>query len=213
MSFKLTIDEGEFLTKLVRQAIVTYLDTSKTIVTPRSTPMKLREKGGVFVTLNKIANGNDELRGCIGFPQPDLPLIDATINAAISAAVHDPRFPPVTSQELKNIKVEVSILTPPKLIEVENQKDYIKEIKIGQCGLIVERGWFKGLLLPQVSVEWKWDVEEFLANCCIKAGLSPDMWLIKGTKIYKFSCIIARELAPNGPVTIVDMQNDDPSKI
>ncbi len=207
MSFVLTPDEGKFLTKLARQAITTYLDKGRRIATLPDTAAKLREKHGVFITLNKITEGKEELRGCIGYPMPELPLTDATINAAISAAVNDPRFPHVTSQELKEIVLEVSVLTHPKLIEVNDPKDYLREIKIGQDGLIVERGLFKGLLLPQVPVEWKWDAEDFLANCCMKAGLSPDTWLIKGTKIYKFSCIIAKELSPKGLVKIIDMRD------
>lgn len=209
MSFELTLDEGKFLTKLARQAIATYLGKGRKMSAPPGTPTKLREKCGVFVTLNKIVEGKEELRGCIGFPLPELPLVDATIDAAVSAAVNDPRFPSVTSQELKDIVLEVSVLTPPKLIEVNDPKGYIEEVKVGQDGLIVERGWCRGLLLPQVPTEWKWDTEEFLANCCMKAGLTPDTWLVKGTKIYKFSCIIARELSPNGMVKIIDMRKGD----
>lgn len=209
MSFELTLDEGKFLAKLARQAIATYLDKGRKIAAPPDTPAKLRDRCGVFVTLNNMVEGKEELRGCIGFPLPELPLVDATIDAAISAAVNDPRFLRVTSQELKDIVLEVSVLTPPMLIEVNDPKGYIEEIKVGQDGLIVERGWFKGLLLPQVPTEWKWDAEEFLANCCIKAGLSPDTWLVKGTKIYKFSCIIAQELSPNGTVKIIDMRKGD----
>jgi uncharacterized protein (TIGR00296 family) len=77
---------------------------------------------------------------------------------------------------------------------------------VGHDGLIVERGWNKGLLLPQVPVEWNWDAEEFLNNCCMKAGLTPDAWLIEGTKIYKFSCIILKELTPNGATVLKDMR-------
>ena len=73
----------------------------------------------------------------------------------------------------------------------------------------LKKGWSKGLLLPQVPVEWKWDAEEFLANCCIKAGLSPDTWLMRGTKIFKFSCIIAKELSANGEIKIVNMYKGD----
>ncbi|MFH0896774.1 MAG: TIGR00296 family protein [Candidatus Bathyarchaeota archaeon] len=209
MSFELTLDEGKFLAKIARRAIATYLEKGRKITAPHETPAKLREKCGVFVTLNKIVGGKEELRGCIGFPLPEIPLIDATIDAAISAAVNDSRFPRVTSQELKDVVLEVSVLTPPVLIEVNDPKSYIEEVKVGQDGLIVERGWFKGLLLPQVPTEWKWDAEEFLANCCMKAGLTPDTWLIKGTKIYKFSCIIAQELSPNGTVKIIDMRKGD----
>jgi uncharacterized protein (TIGR00296 family) len=89
---------------------------------------------------------------------------------------------------------------------VENPANYPSKIKVGQDGLIVERGIRKGLLLPQVPVDWGWEEEEFLCQCCSKAGLSLDSWLLKGTKIYKFSCIIAQELTPNGKVVVKDMR-------
>ena len=206
MSFELTVDEGKFLTKLARRAIVTFLNTREKIDVPLNASTKLNDKYGVFVTLNKITHGKAELRGCIGFPIPHFSLMRATIDAATSAATSDPRFPRVTIQELKNVVVEISVLTPPLLIEVDDVRDYVHEVEIGRDGLIVERGWSRGLLLPQVPVEWNWDVEEFLANCCIKAGLSPDTWLVNGTKIYKFSCVIARESSPDGPVEVIDMR-------
>jgi hypothetical protein len=92
------------------------------------------------------------------------------------------------------------VLTPPQIIEVKTSKDYPSKIKIGSDGLIVERGWSKGLLLPQVPVEWHWNEEEFLSNCCIKAGLPPDCWVIEGTKIYSFQAIIFEEESPKGKV-------------
>jgi len=98
------------------------------------------------------------------------------------------------------------VLTPPEPVEVENPQDYCSKIKVGRDGLIVERSFCKGLLLPQVPVEWKWDEEAFLCQCCIKAGLPPDSWLLKGTRIYKFSSIIAQETSPNGPIKITDMR-------
>lgn len=198
--------------KLARQAIETYLDKGRKIAAPSDTPTKLREKGGVFVTLNKVKDGREELRGCIGYPLPNFPLVDATIDAAVSAAVNDPRFQRVKTQEMKEIIIEVSVLTPPALIEVNDPKDYVEKIKIGEDGLIVERGWCKGLLLPQVPVEWHWDCEEFLANCCMKSGLPPDSWLVKGTKIYKFSCIIAKETSPIGAIEVVDMRKGEEYK-
>lgn len=200
MSFRLTEDEGKFLVNLARRTITSFISTGKEIPVPSNYPSKLKEKCGVFVTLNTVKNGVEELRGCIGYPEPILPLVEATIDSAISAATRDPRFPPLSSHELNGITVEVSVLTPPTLIEVKDPRDYVKEVKIGRDGLIVERGMFKGLLLPQVPVEWKWDLEEFLANCCMKAGLAPDMWLVKGTRIYKFQAIIFKENMPNGEV-------------
>ena len=200
MSFDLTDEEGVFLVKLARKAITEYLKNTKKIRPPPETPEKLKTKCGVFVTLNKLINHKKDLRGCIGYPEPILPLVEATINSAVSSAVEDPRFPPVTLKELDKIVVEVSVLTPLQLVEVENPKDYPKKIKIGVDGLVVELGWNKGLLLPQVPVEWGWNEEEFLSNCCIKAGLPPDYWLLPQTKIYKFQAIIFEEETPNGEI-------------
>ena len=205
MPFQLTTEEGKLLVKLARKAVEEYLKTGKNMPTPMDTSPKLEEQCGVFVTLNSIRHGKKELRGCIGFPHPTLPLARAVIESAINSATQDPRFHPVSLDELSSIVFEVSVLTPPQLVRVETPMDYPSEIKVGQDGLIVEGGYSKGLLLPQVPVEWNWNEEEFLCQCCIKAGLSPDCWVLKGTKIYKFSCVIAQEISPNGEVVVKDM--------
>jgi uncharacterized protein (TIGR00296 family) len=101
---------------------------------------------------------------------------------------------------LGDVVFEVSVLTPPEKIEVQKPQEYVAKIKVGEDGLIVEKGMFKGLLLPQVPVEWEWCEEEFLCQCCIKAGLPPDSWLTKGAKIYKFTAIIFEEETPQGEV-------------
>jgi uncharacterized protein (TIGR00296 family) len=207
LSFTLSIEEGIFLIKLVRQALVKNLKDGKIINYPGDVPSKFLEKRGIFVTINKIINGKKNLRGCIGFPYPNYPIIKAVIAAAIESATRDPRFPPVTLREIESIILEISILTLPELIETSSPIEYPSKIKIGENGLIVENGFYKGLLLPQVPVEWDWNEEEFLSQCCIKAGLSPDCWVLKKTKIYKFSCVITKELSPNGKVVVVDMRN------
>ena len=122
------------------------------------------------------------------------------IHAALSAAAEDPRFPPVKLEELNSIVFEVSVLTPPELVEVEKPTDYPSKIKVGQDGLIMERGYRKGLLLPQVPVELKWNEEEFLCQTAMKAGLPPDSWLLKDSKIYKFQAIIFEEASPKGKI-------------
>jgi uncharacterized protein (TIGR00296 family) len=209
MPFELTDTEGRFLVQLARQSISILLDSGeKTPVSP-NTPVALRQKCGVFVTLNVMHDGAKALRGCIGYPEPRLSLTEATITSAINSATGDPRFPPLTKEELERVVIEVSVLTPPTLIPVKTPKEYVTQVEVGKDGLIVERGVFKGLLLPQVPVEWEWNVEEFLTHCCMKAGLSPDTWLIEGTKIYKFSCVIARETSPGGPVEIIDMRKSE----
>ena len=208
MSFKLTGKEGEFLVRLAREAITHFLREREKIAVPDGLSEKLGQKCGVFVTLNIVSGDMSELRGCIGYTQPILPLAEATIDSAINAATRDPRFPPVAIDELKHILIEVSVLTPPSLIEGDTPSEYPKQIKIGRDGLIVERSSFYGILLPQVPVEWGWDEEEFLSNCCMKASLAPDMWAVRGTNVYKFHCEIFRESKPEGRVERVLLKRD-----
>jgi uncharacterized protein (TIGR00296 family) len=212
MSFQLSQKEGEYLVKLARNTVEQYLKTGKLPKIPPDVPPKLKEKCGVFVTINKMEKnreGKHELRGCIGFPYPTHMLAQAVMEAAISSATQDPRFYPMKAEELDHVVFEVSVLTPPEAVEVTNPKDYGSKIKVGEHGLIVERSYCKGLLLPQVPVEWKWDEEEFLCQCCLKAGLPPDSWLLKDTKIYRFSSIIAEETEPKGAVKLTDMRKGE----
>lgn len=198
--WKIKDEWGEFLVRLARRAIEEYLKEGKEIKPPENTPPELREKMGVFVTLNRHnAPKQLALRGCIGFPLPVYPLVEATIKAAIYAAVDDPRFPPVREGELDNIVIEVSVLTPPELIEGPPE-ERPKKIKVGRDGLIIEKGIYSGLLLPQVPIEWGWDEEEFLAQTCWKAGLPLDCWLERSTKVYRFTAEIFEEEYPKGPV-------------
>jgi uncharacterized protein (TIGR00296 family) len=208
VSFTITLEEGSSLVTLARRAIDEYINAKRVLSVPDTTYDLFFLKCGVFVTLNIVHRGHKALRGCIGYPYPSKPLVEATIDAAINSAFRDPRFAPVRPEELSKIRIEVSILTPPTRIEVKTPGDYLREIKIGRDGLIVERGLSKGLLLPQVPVEWEWDAEEFLAHCCMKAGLTPDMWLVRGTNIYKFSCIVLCENQPYGEVDVIDMRQD-----
>lgn len=122
------------------------------------------------------------------------------IDSAINAATQDPRFNPLTINELGKVVFEVSVLTPPERIEVKNPQEYVNQIKVGEDGLIVEKGVYKGLLLPQVPVEWGWCEEEFLCQCCMKAGVPVDSWLTKDVKIYKFKGIVFEEETPLGEV-------------
>lgn len=196
--FDLTTDEGRYLVQLARDTIAAFLKSRKIPPTPADVPTKLKEKCGVFVSLNSVTNGH-ELRGCIGFPMPTYPLVEATMRAAVESATGDPRFSPVSPKEFQSeIVIEVSVLTPPEVVEVSDSRDYPKKIKVGRDGLIVERGVYAGLLLPQVPLEWSWDEEEFLSQCCLKAGLPLDAWLVKGTRISKFQAIIFQEDKPCG---------------
>jgi uncharacterized protein (TIGR00296 family) len=183
--FELSLREGEFLIRLARNTVKTYLETGKTVKAPENTPKKLLEQCGVFITINSLKNGEKKLRGCIGYPYPTSPLVEAVIDSAVSAATRDPRFYPLSLAELGSVVFEVSVLTPPEAVEVENPKEYLAKIKVGEDGLIVE---------------WEWCEEEFLCQCCVKAGLPPDSWLTKDAKIYKFQAIIFEEETPKGEV-------------
>jgi uncharacterized protein (TIGR00296 family) len=185
----LSEEEGKFLVKLARKSIETFIKERRKLEVPENTPDTLKEEMGAFVTLNK----DGLLRGCIGYPEPIAPLVNAVIDVAISAAVNDPRFSPLTVNELDDLEIEVSVLTKPELIEVNRPEEYMDKIKISDDGLIIEKGPYKGLLLPQVAVEWGWNVEEFLYNTCVKAGLTADCWLYPEVKIYKFSSQIFNE--------------------
>jgi uncharacterized protein (TIGR00296 family) len=200
MTAPFSIDDGRFLLKLARTAIGEHLSKGREIDPPSDTPKHLLEKSGVFVTLNST-KPTSQLRGCIGYPFPTDPLAVATIRSAIEAATRDPRFDPVELAEFKErIVVEVSVLTVPEELTAKDPIERAKEIQIGRDGLIVGRGARRGLLLPQVAPEWKWDAEEFLSNCCLKAGLPPDAWLDKETKIEKFQAIVFEEDQPKGEV-------------
>ncbi len=139
---------------------------------------KLMEPRGAFVTLHKK---NGQLRGCIGMIEGLKPLWETIRDMAIQAAFHDPRFPPLRSEELDDIDIEISVLTPLEPIED------ISEIEIGTHGLVVRKGPYSGLLLPQVAVEQKWDREAFLEWTCRKAGLEPDAWKQPDTRVFVFS--------------------------
>ena len=144
---------------------------------------------GCFVTLYK----NRMLRGCIGFPRPVMPLFEQVIAATKAAAFEDPRFDPVIDEELKSIKIEISILTAPKLMKVSSQDDYLNNVHIGQDGLIMHYKNSTGLLLPQVATENHFRPLQFLEALCIKAGLPRDCWKQNECIIYKFQAEIFSE--------------------
>jgi len=194
---KLSLKNGTFLVKVARKTVEEYLRSGTKIPPPKDTPEELFKEMGVFVTIKTFPGKH--LRGCIGYPEPVMPLISATIDAAISAATKDPRFYPVNFKELPNLLFEVTVLTPPEPINVPPQ-ELPSEIKVGRDGLIVRCGYASGLLLPQVPVEWGWNEEEFLSQTCVKAGLPPNCWLDPRCKFYKFQGQIFTETEPNGKV-------------
>jgi len=177
-----TDEEGRQLIKLARDVIESQFHDVEVNI-PLSLKDKLIQPRGIFVTINK----RDELRGCIGFTEPVLPLGIAVAKAAKSAAFEDPRFPPLKEEELKDIEIEISVLTLPEKIEPDPNL-----IKVGEDGLIVKKGAYSGLLLPQVATEYNWSTEEFLSQTCVKAGLSKDAWKEKDIEIQKFQAQIIR---------------------
>lgn len=159
------------------------------------------ERAGAFVTLHTYPERG--LRGCIGIPEPIYPLRRALREAAISAC-HDPRFPDLRDDELDRIIVEVSVLTPPEPLTCPPE-EYPAHIVVGRDGLIVERGVYRGLLLPQVPVAYHWDEREFLRQTCVKAGLPPDAWHDGATKVYTFQGRVFSEERPRGDVVSVEL--------
>lgn len=188
-------NEGELAVRIARKAVeveVLGQEPSKLDM-----PGTFRDKRGVFVTLNTYPDG--ELRGCIGYPEPVFSMGSALIKAA-QGACHDPRFPSLRKEELDSVVMEVTLLTLPQELEGE-RKDLPDAIEVGRDGLIAEKGPFRGLLLPQVPVEWEWDEETFLCHTCMKAGLTPDSWLDPRTKIFSFQGEIFSEEEPGGKVS------------
>lgn len=175
------------------------------ITVPDDLAKKYNEKAGVFVTLNSFSREVEELRGCIGFPMPEKALCNAVVDAVIASATSDPRFQPVKKEELDEIAIEISVLTKPELIKVENPRQYKDKIKIGRDGLIIHWRYGSGLLLPQVPVEYKWDEERFLSETCMKAGAMPDCWLYDDTKVYRFEGVVFKEVKPKGDVVRVSL--------
>jgi len=191
----LSLDNGIKSVTFARDVVEQFV---KNKITPSvALDESFNEKQGAFVTLHTFPN--HDLRGCIGIPLPVMTLREAILEGAKSAT-RDPRFLPLEERELDNIIIEVTILTKPELIEIKDPKDYLSKIKIGRDGLIVEQGFYKGLLLPQVPVEQGWNEEEFLSHTCMKAGLTPDAWFDKNIKISKFSGQIFTEIRPRGEI-------------
>ena len=192
----LSENDGNTLVKTARMIVTEYLKNGTKIKLEEEFKNNFSFKSGVFVTLNSTLG----LRGCIGYPLPDKSLFSALEDAAISAATEDPRFSPVKYKELDSIIFEVTVLTPPKKIIVSKPEEYLSEIKVGRDGLIVKHGFYSGLLLPQVPIEYGWNEEEFLEYTCEKAGLPKNYWKNPEIEIQKFEGIVFKEEKPNGRV-------------
>jgi AmmeMemoRadiSam system protein A len=177
----LSEEDRHSLLSLARRAIVEAVVHSRVLEVPPPTGA-LGRPAGAFVTLHHLGR----LRGCIGRVEAVEPLAHTVIRCAIGAALHDPRFAPVRSEELEALAIEISILTPPARIRPE-------EIEIGRHGLLISQKAFRGLLLPQVAIEHYLTPERFLEETCRKAGLLPGAWQDAETEIFGFTCEVFRE--------------------
>lgn len=191
----LTVEEGTELVKLARTAVESYVRNGKII----NSTNKSNKKAGIFVTLYQTHSSKSEknLRGCIGYTIPLRNVYDTVIAAAINAATEDPRFMALSQEELENTIFEVSVLTKPTLIQVNNTLAFQSEIIIGRDGLLLDSKYGSGLFLPQVPVEQKWNINEYLANLCYKAGAPADAWKLPDSRLYKFRSLVFTENLPN----------------
>ena len=173
----LSKDEERFLFDIARKTIIEYITNGSTPEFSSDNP-KLKQKCGAFVTLHEK---NGALRGCIGYVEPVKSLLQTIVDMAIACSTRDPRFHPVTADEFSKLDLEISVLTP--LEEVSD----VGKICIGEHGLLVKKGYYSGLLLPQVATEFGWDRAQFLKETCRKAGLPGDAWKQPDTKLYMFA--------------------------
>jgi uncharacterized protein len=175
MEHKLTAGEKTFLIRIAREAIMSSLEKGEIPRNESATP-RLEEKRGCFVCI-KI---DGKLRGCIGNFISDKPLHQLVQEMAVAAATRDPRFYPMKKKDLANFDLEISVLSPLQKVTS------IEDVQVGVHGLYIEKNFARGVLLPQVAVEYGWDRDTFLGQTCVKAGLNPDDWK-EGATIYRFS--------------------------
>ncbi len=181
-TFSLTKKEKLFLLDLARK-IISSRANNNALNKEEIFSKSLEVSSGVFVTLHK----NNLLRGCIGYVEGIMPLQHAVEEMAAAAAFDDPRFPPIDKTEINDIEIEISVLSPLQFIKE------VSEIEVGEHGLIIEQHLRRGLLLPQVAVEYEWDTVTFLEQTCQKAGLPSSAWQDEATKIQIFSAEIFSE--------------------
>jgi uncharacterized protein len=173
--------DRQTILRLARNAIREFLETGNELQAPQD-PI-FEELRGAFVSLKM----QGDLRGCIGYAEPQLELGRTIVRCAIHSATEDPRFLPLTLSELDLVSIEISLLTPLQKI---NNPD---EIEVGTHGIVISAGMRRGLLLPQVAIEHRWDRETFLRYSCQKAGLHDNAWKSPDTSIYIFSAEVFGE--------------------
>ncbi len=181
----LTEKEQQVLITIARDTLQRYLDKRQVpALSAYPAPAALQKECGVFVTLKNKQNG--ELRGCIGYIDGVKPLREAVRDCTVDAATRDQRFAPLQTGEDQTVQIEISVLTPPEKIAT------INAITIGKHGLIISKGLHRGVLLPQVPVEWGWNRADFLNAICQKAGLPDGAWK-EGAELYIFTAQVFRE--------------------
>jgi len=203
----LTIEEATFLLKLARR-LVTESVSDETGEEEKVAFKTLREKRGVFVCLREFEKSAKRAGKVIissGYPLPIFPIVEAVENASLNISIHILRSSlREISEFLKDVIFELTILTVPKKILVEQPIGYPREIEIGRDGLIVQRNFYTGAILPKVAIEKRWNAIEFLSECCMEAKLAADAWLEEGTSVYKFQTNVYVELEPSGKAVKVE---------
>ncbi|MFQ6050109.1 MAG: TIGR00296 family protein [Candidatus Hydrothermarchaeota archaeon] len=182
-------EKGNLLVNLAKEAFIYYLKEQKRIDKIYIYD-ELKEKRGVFITLKKIERDREKSIVSMGYPLPEKPLFHSVIDSAIACA-NKARILNLLG-EIESIILEVSVLGNIEEIQTERRVDYPKQIKLGQDGIMIERGFQRALILPQVPLENEWNEIDLLSECCLKAGLSPDAWLDEDTRIYKFKTRVFR---------------------
>ncbi|KIH75791.1 hypothetical protein SAMN05660860_02927 [Geoalkalibacter ferrihydriticus] len=182
MDKELTEKDKKILLKAARKAITDFVTTGSFEPEPRE-EKSLNRRNGCFVTIKQ----KGQLRGCIGNFQSERPLFKEIAEMAVASASKDPRFYPMKKEDLADFTLEISVLSPLKKIEE------IEEIEIGRHGVYLEKGFYRGVLLPQVASEHGWDRNTFLKQTCIKAGLPTNAWQGDDTDIYIFNAQIFSE--------------------
>jgi uncharacterized protein len=180
----LTQDQRSRLLRIARDSIQAVFDARRSDLDPGILDPDLTRPSGAFVTLR---TGFGDLRGCIGSIEPVAPLCEAVASNAVNAAFRDPRFHPLQRNELADLRLEISVMSPIAVVSS------VEEIEVGRDGLIIRHRGRAGLLLPQVATEYAWDRETFLAQTCVKAGLAPGSWRAEECRIERFSAEVFSE--------------------
>lgn len=194
---ELAISDQVLLVDVAREAIANHLargSTPTTKATRAAERATLQAQMGAFVSLHTIEDG--QLRGCIGTMSGDKALYETVAEMAVQAATADTRFAPLASRELRNVEIEVSVLTPMRPIDPS-------EVEVGKHGLFIHKGRYRGVLLPQVPQQYGWSREEFLDQTCKKAGLPAGAWKDEDTYVLAFTAQVfsERELIEGGHIT------------